>query len=238
MFNSGRSPSNDDPAPHALQARRIVAGVVFPHFPRDRLRPAGVGRVGQLPADVFDLVDRRQRRHFVPEQPLMIRVFPSRVARIVRVADAMVLDPLADLHDVFFEFLEAAGKIAVDHRLGQRIVDGDDHRGVFAGRIVGLVVLRFDVAARGVQQHQGVFPRPGDAIAFGHQYGNAGHGVIPFEQKIGEGHSGQRGGFSQGGKARGGWRSLGDGSGKTACRLQETLPDPPKKILSPTDPPV
>ncbi len=51
----------------------------------------------------------------------MVGVFPARVVRVVRVADAVVLDPLADLHHVFLQLLEAAGEIPVDHRLGQRI---------------------------------------------------------------------------------------------------------------------
>jgi hypothetical protein len=59
----------------------------------------------------------------------------------------MVLYALADLHNVFLELLEPAGKIAVDHRLTQRLINRDDHRRVLARWIGGLVVLRLDIAA-------------------------------------------------------------------------------------------
>ena len=175
MFSTGPSPCCDDPAPDALQAGRIVAAVVLPDFPGDGLGTARVRRLGQLPADVLDLVDRGLRRHFVTEQPLVVGVFPAGVGRVVRVADTMVLDPVADLHDVFLEFLEPARKVAVDHRFGQRLVDRDDHRGILAGRIVRLVVLGLDVAARLEEPQHGIFPRPGNTIALGGQYGDSVH---------------------------------------------------------------
>ena len=144
------------------------------------LRAAGVGRLGQLAAELLDLVDRRERRHLVGEEPLVVRVFPAGVVGVVGVADAVVLDPVADLHDVLLELLEAAGEVAVDHRLGRRVVDRQDHRGVFAGRIVGPVVLRLDVVARFVESQQGVLPRPGNTVAFRMQYGYSAHqGSLP-----------------------------------------------------------
>ena len=52
----------------------------------------------------------------------------------------------------------------MDHRLLERLSDRDDHRGVFAGRVVRLVVLRLDVASALVEQQQRFFPGARDAV--------------------------------------------------------------------------
>ena len=82
MLRRGSTFLLDDPAPDALQAGRVVAAVVLPDLPRDRLGPSRVGCFRQVAAEVFDLVDRRQRRWLVAEQPLVVRVFPTRVVLV------------------------------------------------------------------------------------------------------------------------------------------------------------
>ena len=106
-----------------------------------------------------------RRRHLVFEQPLVVGVFPARVLRVVGIADQVVLDALADLHDVFLQLHRAAREILVDHRLAQRVGDRDDHRGVLAGRVFGLVVFGLEVAALLVQFDQGQLPGARDAVS-------------------------------------------------------------------------
>ena len=49
----------------------------------------------------------------------------------------------------------------MDHRLGQRVVDGEDHRGVPAGRIARLVVLRGQLGSPTRTARSASFPTPG-----------------------------------------------------------------------------
>ena len=175
MFKTGLALLLDDPAPDALQAGRVVATVVFPDLPGDGLCPSRIGRFGQAAAEVFDLVDRLQRGRLVAEQALVVRIFPTRVALVVRIADTVVFDPLADLHHVFLQILESAGKVAMDHRLGRGIANREDHRGILAGRILRFVVLRLQVTAVPVQLDHRVLPSLGNAFTFSGQYGDSIH---------------------------------------------------------------
>ena len=113
----------------------------------------------------LDLVEGLEGGHLVFEQPLVVGVFPARVLRVVGIADQVVLDAVADFHDVFLQLRRAAREILVDHRLAQRVGDRDDHRGVLAGRVFGLVVFGLEVAALPVEFDQGQFPGAGDAVS-------------------------------------------------------------------------
>jgi hypothetical protein len=63
----------------------------------------------------------------------------------------------------------------VDHRLTERLGDGDDHRRVFTGRVAGLVILGFDVTAPLVEQEERFLPGAGNAIGVNVQNGDARH---------------------------------------------------------------
>ena len=70
------------------------------------------------------------------------------------------LRPL-DLHDVFAQVLDAAGKGLVDHRFGERLEHGHVHGAVEARRVAGLVVLGPERDAVLVQRDQRLFECPG-----------------------------------------------------------------------------
>ena len=165
-------------APDALHAGGVIAVVVFPNLPRDGLGTAGVGGLGQLLAEDLHLVEGFQGRHLVFEQPLVVGVFPARVLRVFGIADQVVLDALADFHDIFLQLGRAAREILVDHRLAQRIGDRNDHRGVLAGRVFGLVVFGLEVAAALVEFDQGKLPGAGDAVTLYMQNRYAFHGCV------------------------------------------------------------
>ena len=129
------------PAPDALQAGGIVAVIVLPHLPGNGLSPPGVRSFSELTGHRLNLIKRSQRRCAVLEEPLMVRVFPPRIGRIVGLADQMILDTFAHLHGIFLQIFRAAGKILVNHGLQHRIKDCDEHSGIDAGRILRLIVL-------------------------------------------------------------------------------------------------
>jgi len=161
-----------------LHASRVVAVVILPDLPGDGLGAAGVGRFGEFLADDFDLIEGVEGGYLVFEEALVVSVFPASVFRVVRVADEVVFDAVADLHHVFLKFERAAGKIFMDHRLLQRVGDGDEHRGVLAGRVFRLVVLGSEGAASFVQLDEGKFPGARDAVRFDVQNRYAFHGAL------------------------------------------------------------
>ena len=94
---------------------------------------------------------------------------------ILRISDQVILDPFAHLHDIFLKFLRPAGKILVNHRLAERVQDGEHHCAVLARRVLFLVVLRPDAASVPIEFNQGFFPAPRNAIRLHMQYRYAAH---------------------------------------------------------------
>ena len=81
----------------------------------------------------------------------------------------------------------SAGEGLVDHRVGQRILDGDVHGGIDAGRIAGLVVLRAEARAFGVQRNQRAFIGFGQRMAADDEDRNAQH-VSVSQEPVGFSH--------------------------------------------------
>ncbi len=161
-----------DPAPEALQAGGVEAVVVGADLPGDGLGPPRVGNLRQGAAHRLDLVERLARGGGVGEQALVVGVVPARVFGVGRVADQVVLDPLAHLHHVFLQFDRPAGEIPVDHRLGERFPDGEDHRAVTARGVPLPVVLGPDHGPLPVERQERLLPPARDRVRFHVQYRN------------------------------------------------------------------
>jgi hypothetical protein len=110
----------------------------------------------------------------------MVSVFPAVVVGVVGISDPVIFDAVADFHAVFLEVFESSGHVEVDHGFLERVGDGDEHGGVFAGGITGFVVLGADIAAFGVEFEKGLFPGFGDGVGLDGEYWYAGHDFSPI----------------------------------------------------------
>lgn len=189
------SSSSEYAVPDGLEAGRIVAFKIEIRHPGDGLRLTGERLFGEFFHNTFKLPDFEWTGFgafavlkFFPDavvgEATVIGVFPAGVIRVVHIFDPVIFEAF-ELHDVFAQVGDAAGKRLVNHRILHRIENGDVHGAVDAERITGFVVLGFKAGAMFVKSGQRLFIRLGKGFGFDSDHGNIfRHRLSPVNRRI------------------------------------------------------